>query len=314
MAYISLSFAIKYLKSRKVLVLGHLQSQYLRILPENASYLFDHILEVDQKKDDFDHKSTFAMNNDHAQSDKLVAKISNMQINVPDCIIGGYHNEQKMLEESVEWCLINPSKLNKLGIKPSKGILLFGPPGCGKTLLVKNLAQRVKASFYAVRIPDIVKSYVGESEKAIMNIFQKAKQLSPCILFLDEIDAIVSKGDSDFNAKVCYQFCAEMDALDLSRQRILVIAATNHKEIIDPLIMSPSRLGRMIHIGLPKDADRKDIVELMLPNLKMENDEDEISNLVALTEGMTGAHIQEFLRKKLMKHNLFLNDHTKELQ
>ena len=218
--------------------------------------------------------------------------------------------EKVLLEESVVWFHKYPTRFRNLGISPCKGTLLYGPPGCGKTLLAKQAANKSGAKFVVVKIPDLVKSHVGESEKAIGVIFQKAKQSAPCILFLDEIDALFSGTTSDLNAKVCSQFCYELDQLDVIEDKVTILAATNHKERINQSILSSNRMDRSIYIGLPSSSDRQEIIKMGLARttLPMDIDNAVISQLVTRTEGMTGSDIQEFLRKAFMKYMMQMNN------
>lgn len=314
MAYFNLLHFVNIFKLFKFfLFVGHIQSEYLEMLPEMVLDIFDNVRKVDLES------TSWTESPEQEAVKETVDALSGLKLDKEDCsneivdlhladyhdiYIGGYLEEKMLLEESVVWFHKYPTRFRNLGISPCKGTLLYGPPGCGKTLLAKQAAKKSGANFVVVRIPDLVKSYVGESEKAIGDIFQKAKQSAPCILFLDEIDALFSGTTSDLNAKVCIQFCYELDQLNVIEDKVTVLAATNHKEKINQSILSSSRMDRSIYIGMPSSNDRQEIIKFGLARTKLTMDIDNtvISQLVTRTEAMTGSDIQEFLRKAFMKY------------
>ncbi|MBC7109784.1 MAG: CDC48 family AAA ATPase, partial [Archaeoglobi archaeon] len=168
--------------------------------------------------------------------------------------IGGLEDVKQELKEAVEWPLKYPEKFEKMGIKPPKGVLLYGPPGTGKTLIAKAVANESNANFIYVKGPEILSKWVGESERAIREIFRRARQVSPCIIFFDEIDAIApfrGFGDSSgVSERITDQLLTEMDGLEEGKQ-IVVIAATNRPDMLDPALLRPGRFDRLVFLRPP---------------------------------------------------------------
>jgi transitional endoplasmic reticulum ATPase len=177
--------------------------------------------------------------------------------------VGGLEEAKQELREAVEWPLKYPNRFKVMGIKPPKGILLFGPPGTGKTLLAKAVANESGANFIAVRGPEILSKWFGESEKAIREIFKKARMAAPCVVFFDEIDAIApARGyriDSGATDRIVNQILAEMDGIAPLRN-VVVIAATNRPDILDPALLRPGRFDRIIYVPPP---DRDAVLEIL---------------------------------------------------
>jgi transitional endoplasmic reticulum ATPase len=156
---------------------------------------------------------------------------------------GGLEDVKEHLKESVEWPLKNPEMFTKLGIKPPKGILLFGPPGCGKTLLARAVATESEANFISIKGPEVFSKWVGESEKAIREVFRKARMAAPTVIFLDEMDSLVPRrglglSDGGVSQRVISQLLTEMDGL-ITHNDIVVIAATNRPDMVDPAVLRP---------------------------------------------------------------------------
>jgi transitional endoplasmic reticulum ATPase len=207
--------------------------------------------------------------------------------------IGGLEDAKQQIIESVEWPLRYPELFKHHEAKPPLGIMLYGPPGTGKTMLAKAVATETQANFISVKGPEIYSRWLGESEKAIREIFRKAKQAAPCIVFFDEIDAIAPiRGGSSSNQaveRVVSQLLTEMDGLE-KLHNIVVIAATNRPDIIDPALLRPGRFDRLIYIGAPDLDTRKKIFEIHT-NQERLTPEIKLDMLADRTENYTGADI-----------------------
>jgi transitional endoplasmic reticulum ATPase len=208
--------------------------------------------------------------------------------------VGGHATLRTKLIEAVEWPLHYAHLFEQAGTKPPKGILFSGPPGCGKTLLAKAIANESKVNFISVKGPALLSKYVGESEQAVREVFRKARQASPCIVFFDEIDALVparggSSADSHVSERVLSQFLAELDGIE-ELKGVLILAATNRVDMLDPAILRPGRFDEVIEIPMPDDKDREEIFRVHLRNKSLETDPDP-GNLAARTEGFSGAEI-----------------------
>ena len=181
--------------------------------------------------------------------------------------------------------------MRRLNVNSKKGILLYGPPGCSKTLTVKALATEAGLNFMAVKGAEILSMYVGESERSLREIFRKARSARPSIIFFDEIDAIASKrsGTSQGGVNVLTTLLNEMDGIEELRN-VLVIAATNKPEVIDPALMRPGRLDNILYVGLPDFEARKEILNIWFSK-SVVNPEVELTELASKTEGFSGAEI-----------------------
>jgi ribosome biogenesis ATPase len=182
--------------------------------------------------------------------------------------VGAMQDVRKKLEMTIIGPIKEPERFARVGIKPAAGILLWGPPGCGKTLVAKAVANESKANFISIKGPELLNKYVGESERAVRQLFSRAKSSAPCILFFDEMDALVPKRDdslSDASARVVNTLLTELDGVG-DRSGIYVIGATNRPDIIDPAIRRPGRLGTSIFVGLPTEDDRVDILTTLYRN------------------------------------------------
>lgn len=182
--------------------------------------------------------------------------------------VGALEDVRKKLEMSIIGPIKNPELFTRVGIKPAAGILLWGPPGCGKTLVAKAVANESKANFISIKGPELLNKYVGESERAVRQLFARAKSSAPCILFFDEMDALVPKRDdslSDASARVVNTLLTELDGVG-DRSGIYVIGATNRPDIIDEAIRRPGRLGTSIYVGLPSAEDRVAILKTLYRN------------------------------------------------
>ncbi|MHA1595994.1 MAG: CDC48 family AAA ATPase [Candidatus Baldrarchaeia archaeon] len=214
--------------------------------------------------------------------------------------IGDLHEAKRQLREMVEWPLKHPEAFSRMGIEPPRGILLFGPPGCGKTLLAKAAATESGANFIAVRGPEILSKWVGESEKAIRRIFQKARQAAPCIIFFDEIDAIAPQrglyaGESGVTERIVNQLLTEMDGI-VPLKNVVVMAATNRPDILDPALLRPGRFDRLVYVPPPDKTGRYEIFKVHTRNMPLAEDVD-LERLAEITEGYTGADIEAVCRE-----------------
>ncbi|NQE05046.1 VCP-like ATPase [ANME-1 cluster archaeon GoMg1] len=216
--------------------------------------------------------------------------------------IGGLENAKQELKEVVEWPLKYPTVFSRLNTKPPKGILLFGPPGTGKTMLVKAVANVTEANFISIKGPELLSKWVGESEKAVREIFRKAKQAAPCIIFLDELDSIAPiRGagfDSHVTERVVSQLLTAMDGLEELKE-VIIIAATNRPDMIDPALLRPGRLDRLIYIQPPDEEERKKIFEVHLRGKPIGEDVD-VEELAKRTDGYVGADIEAIVKEAVM--------------
>ena len=206
--------------------------------------------------------------------------------------IGGQHEIKRQLHNAVERPLKFADRMKKLGLKPKKGILLYGPPGCSKTLLVRALATEAGLNFLAVKGAELISMYVGESERATREVFRKAKAASPCIIFFDEIDAIAFRGRSGSDLNVLTTLLNEMDGFEELRN-VFVVAATNKPQVIDPALMRPGRFDNVVYIGPPDQDARREILQKQLQRLydcRTGLDAD-MEDFVSTTEGFSGAEV-----------------------
>lgn len=216
--------------------------------------------------------------------------------------IGALESAKQELKEAVEWPLKFGKVFDHMNAKPPKGILLYGPPGTGKTMLAKAVATESEANFIAVKGPEFLNKWVGESEKAVRETFRKARQASPCVIFMDEIDSIAPErgtgGDSNVTERVISQMLTEMDGLE-SLNDVVVIAATNRPDIMDPALLRPGRFDKSILIGPPDKESRKSIFGIHTRNKPLEDAVD-LDSLAERTEGCTGADISAICNEAVM--------------
>ncbi len=216
--------------------------------------------------------------------------------------IGGLEEPKQELMESVEWPLRYGLLYRHMNAKPPKGILLYGPPGTGKTLLAKAVATESQANFISVKGPEFLSKWVGESEKAVRETFRKARQAAPCVVFLDEIDAIApvrgTSHDSGVTERVISQLLTEMDGLE-SLHNVIVIAATNRPDIIDTALLRPGRFDRMVYIGPPDLEARKEILKIHTKGKPIADDVD-LAKLATRMDNFTGAEIAAVCNEGVM--------------
>ena len=229
--------------------------------------------------------------------------------------IGGLEEVKQELREAVEWPIKNPEIFKRLGIKPPKGILLYGPPGCGKTLLARAVATESEANFITIKGPEVFSKWVGESEKAIREVFRKARMAAPSVIFFDEMDSLVPRrglgyADSGVSERVISQLLTEMDGI-VALEDIVVIAATNRPDIVDPAVLRPGRFDRLIYVPEPDEKSRLQIFKIYIKNMPLTKDVD-LSQLVALTKNFSGADIEALCREAAM-HALRRDINAKEV-
>ncbi len=217
--------------------------------------------------------------------------------------IGGLQEVKQSLNEAVEWPLKNPEIFKRLGIRPPKGIFLYGPPGCGKTLLARAVATESEANFITIKGPEIFSKWVGESEKAIREVFRKARMAAPTVIFFDEIDSLVPRrglgfADSGVTERVISQLLTEMDGI-VTLQDIVIIAATNRPDIVDPAVLRPGRFDRLIYVPEPDEKSRLEIFKIYTKNMPLTKDVDPV-HLATITKSYSGADIDALCREAAM--------------
>lgn len=216
--------------------------------------------------------------------------------------VGGLEEIKETLTEVVEWPLKYPDLFDYTNTNPPKGILLSGPPGTGKTLIAKALANESEVNFISVKGPEIMSKYIGESERGVREIFRKAKQAAPTILFLDEIDSLVPQrgkgGDSQVTERVISQFLTELDGIE-ELKGVIVLAATNRKELIDPAVLRAGRFDLILDLPVPDKKSREKIFQVHLQGKPLADDVNS-SILAEETEGLVGADIEAICREASM--------------
>jgi transitional endoplasmic reticulum ATPase len=208
--------------------------------------------------------------------------------------VGGLTHAKTMLREALEWPLLYGDLFKAGGVAPLKGILLTGPPGCGKTLLAQAAASATQVNFISVKGPALLSRYIGESERAVREVFRKAKQAAPCLIFFDEIDALVprrggSGSDSGVSERVVGQFLAELDGIEKMKD-VVVLAATNRLDIIDPALLRPGRFDIVIEISAPNEAERLEILHIQTRTQPLAPDVN-LAEIATQTKGLTGAEL-----------------------
>ena len=214
--------------------------------------------------------------------------------------VGGLADAQEKLREGVELPLKNPQAFRRLGIRPAKGFLLFGPPGTGKTLLAKAVAKEAEANFISIKSSDLLSKWYGESEQQISRLFARARQVSPCVVFIDEIDSLVpARGSSSMEpqvtGRVVNTILAEMDGME-ELQSIVVIGATNRPGLVDPALLRPGRFDELIYVGTPDEEGRRHILGIHTRDMPLAGDVD-LADIARKTARFTGADLEDVVRR-----------------
>jgi len=217
--------------------------------------------------------------------------------------IGGLEDVKRELREAVEWPIKHPDSFKRMGIRPSRGILLYGPPGTGKTLLAKAVAKESEANFIQVKGPSLLSMWVGKSEEGMRKVFERARQVAPCIIFFDEIDALAGRRGIEVGTKVTErvlnQMLAEMDGLE-DLNDILVIGATNRPDMLDPALLRPGRFDRILLVSSTDEKGRERILNIHTKDMPIKNKEKLIEEIAKKTDGYTGADLESVVREAAM--------------
>lgn len=216
--------------------------------------------------------------------------------------IGGLDEAQMRLKEGIELPLKNPEAFHRMGIRPAKGFLLYGPPGTGKTLLAKAVAKEAEANFISIKSSDLLSKWYGESEQQIARLFARARQVAPCVIFIDEIDSLVPArgmggggGEPQVTARVVNTILAEMDGME-ELQSIVVIGATNRPALVDPALLRPGRFDELVYVGTPNEAGREHILGIHTAKMPLADDVS-LAEIASRTERFTGADLEDVVRR-----------------
>ncbi len=217
--------------------------------------------------------------------------------------VGGLDNIKEDLKEAVEWPMKYADSFTRMGIKPPRGILLYGPPGTGKTLLAKAVAKESEANFIQVKGPSLLSMWVGKSEEGMRKIFERARQVAPCIIFFDEIDSLAGRRGNESGTKVTErvlnQMLAEMDGLE-SLKDVLVVGATNRPDMLDSALLRPGRFDKILLVNAPDEKGRENILKIHTGNMPVQDKEKVVKEFAKKTEGYTGADLESFVREAAM--------------
>ncbi|XP_014256750.1 transitional endoplasmic reticulum ATPase TER94-like [Cimex lectularius] len=265
------------------------------------------LIDLEEEQIDAEVLNSLAVSMDnfkYAMSKSSPSALRETVVEVPNISwedIGGLDNVKKELQELVQYPVEHPEKFLKFGMQPSRGVLFYGPPGCGKTLLAKAIANECQANFISVKGPELLTMWFGESEANVRDIFDKARAAAPCVLFFDELDSIAkSRGGSVGDAggaadRVINQILTEMDGMG-AKKNVFIIGATNRPDIIDPAILRPGRLDQLIYIPLPDEKSREAIFRANLRKSPVATDVD-LSYIAKVTRGHSGADLTEVCQR-----------------
>ncbi|KAJ9559442.1 LOW QUALITY PROTEIN: hypothetical protein OSB04_014056 [Centaurea solstitialis] len=265
------------------------------------------VIDLEDESIDAEILNSMAVSNEHFSTALGTSNPSALRetvVEVPNVSwedIGGLENVKRELQETVQYPVEHPEKFEKFGMSPSKGVLFYGPPGCGKTLLAKAIANECQANFISIKGPELLTMWFGESEANVREIFDKARGSAPCVLFFDELDSIAtqrgsSQGDAGGAAdRVLNQLLTEMDGMS-AKKTVFIIGATNRPDIIDPALLRPGRLDQLIYIPLPDEESRYQIFKSALRKSPVAKEVDLIA-LAKYTQGFSGADITEICQR-----------------
>ena len=266
-----------------------------------------HLIDMDADTIDAAVLESMAVTNDHfkhAQGTTNPSSLRETIVEVPNVKwedIGGLEEVKKNLQEMILYPIEHPDKFHKFGMEPSKGVLFYGPPGCGKTLLAKAVANECSANFISVKGPEMLTMWFGESEANVREIFDKARASAPCVLFFDELDSIgVARGSSMGDAggagdRVMNQLLTEIDGVGV-KKNLFFVGATNRPDILDEALLRPGRLDQLIYIPLPDQPSRLSILKANLRKSPISKDVD-MGFMARITEGFSGADLTEICQR-----------------
>jgi len=265
------------------------------------------VIDLDDDEIDAEVLNSMAVTNDHFRSSLGTCNPSALRetvVEVPNVTwddIGGLEATKKELQETVQYPVMYPEQFAKFGMNPSRGVLFYGPPGCGKTLLAKAIANECQSNFISIKGPELLTMWFGESEANVREIFDKARQSAPCVLFFDELDSIArARGGGGGDAggagdRVMNQMLTEMDGVG-AKKNVFIIGATNRPDIIDPALMRPGRLDQLVYIPLPDQASRVDILKSALRKSPLAKDVS-IDEMATATAKFSGADLTEICQR-----------------
>jgi len=265
------------------------------------------IIDIEEDTIDAEILDAMAVTNDHfrfAMGSTNPSSLRETVVEVPDVTwddIGGLENTKRELQELILYPIEHPEKFHKFGMQPSKGVLFYGPPGCGKTLMAKAVANECSSNFISVKGPELLTMWFGQSEENVREVFDKARGASPCVLFFDELDSIGSaRGSSQGDAggagdRVMNQLLTEMDGVG-AKKNVFFIGATNRPDILDEALIRPGRLDQLIYIPLPDAPSRASILKAVLRKTPLANNIS-LDFIASLTEGFSGADITELCQR-----------------
>merc|ERR1712151_678911 len=265
------------------------------------------LIDIEDEQIDAEILDSMAVNQDHfrhALGQSNPSSLRETVVEVPNVTwedIGGLEDVKRDLKELVQYPVEHPEKFEKFGMSPSKGVLFYGPPGCGKTLMAKAVANECQANFISIKGPELLTMWFGESEANVRNVFEKARQAAPCVLFFDELDSIAqqrggSSGDGGGAAdRVMNQLLTEMEGVG-AKKNVFIIGATNRPDIIDTALMRPGRLDQLIYIPMPDLAARVSILKAVLRKSPVADSVD-MDLLARSTDKFTGADLTEICQR-----------------